>query len=144
MLNFAGKDSFLVFLAVSNIEMRKFTGGWKFGFVGVMNKAVHPFLNSVDDGLDFFGGAFQNQFNAAVGEIADKAGDVVAKRNIPGGISEPYSLDPAAEMTMATMDGRRIKNCFGHRVGQYIAPLLQNTRKIREFHIKFKCILSPP
>ena len=81
-------------------------GGGLFGDVGFSNEAAHLLLQRIDQAFDLRSGAFQDQFDAAIGEVFDEAVHIVLQRKVLNRVSKPDPLHAAAEVTRPSMKRR--------------------------------------
>ena len=65
--------------------------------------AVHLLVEGLDELIHLAVGAFHDDFDAAVGEVADVTGDVVLEGEVLGGVAEANALNAAIEETRAAV-----------------------------------------
>ena len=91
-----------------NRLMADFEGGeFAGGGADVVALVADVVREAVADGLEervgFVAVAFGDELDAAVGEVADVAGDVVLQRDVLSGIAEPNPLHATRKMARAAM-----------------------------------------
>src|SRR5688572_7493326 len=95
-----------VAFSVPDEELLEFAGGGVFDGVDFLDEAVHPLADVFDEAVHVRVGAFHHQLNPAVGEVFDEAVDLVLQRDVLDRVTEPHPLDPAGEVTRASVHGR--------------------------------------
>ena len=85
------------------MKLFEFAGGRQRIQIDFADEVVHSAVQGLDHLIHLLIGALHDQFDSAVGEISYVAADVVLKRDIRCGVAEADPLNPAAEITLATM-----------------------------------------
>src|SRR5207237_344462 len=67
--------------------------------------AVDPLLEGADEIVHLGGGTFHDQFDAAVGQVADITANVVAQREVLGSVAEADALHAARKIAGAAAGG---------------------------------------
>jgi hypothetical protein len=69
----------------------------------LLNIATHAPLYTVQEAIDFLGGALDDKLNASVWPIPHEPDDLAAGRELPNRVSEPYPLNASRVLDLATL-----------------------------------------
>ncbi len=82
----------LHFFSVSNMKMAEFTGGGEGGDVDVADVAGHAVFDRRQQLVHFFLGSFNDQFDPAIGQIADITADIVPHGDVLDRVAKTDAL----------------------------------------------------
>lgn len=82
-------------------EPAKFTGGGGHSQFHLIDEVAHSSFQGFDKLIYFLIGSLEDQFDAAVGKIADKTADIIAHGQILDGVTEADALDAALKISRA-------------------------------------------
>ncbi len=71
-----------------------------------LNVCTELRLDRSENGVHFAVGAFDNEFDASVGKVADVAGHVPPRRGVSGGVAKADALDVSAEIVRPALHDR--------------------------------------
>jgi len=83
-----------------DLEMLELAGGGFVLAVDGFDVAGHAFAYRINHQVHFPFGTFQNQFNPAIGHVADKSAHIMLDCDILNGVSETHPLHSAAEVAV--------------------------------------------
>src|ERR1700685_3102144 len=103
-------------------ELLEFTGGLVCGLIDIVDIAVHLAAHVAQKLLHLFIGAFDQQLDAAIRQIADVSADVVLHCQILHGISESHALHAPGVMAKSPMRCLCGRAAHGSNISQSTPP----------------------